>query len=219
MSNIPLKIVHGQKAFISLRKIQQIFWRCHMEFFLLIWLGDKMSQRQNVPLHFAPPWRHNVPTDAPSLATFCPTFSIWIPIPWAKLARIWGISWIYLGQFLALSAAISIYKRKPLVNWHFSGDKLSHSTKCPTFSPATKFPNLWTDAQESCWKVVGSFCRLSHFVNLKANTSGKGCAFSEHVLDISWLHLFHLRQIVPITLLAGNKMSLQLSITFLCISA
>ena len=37
-------------------------------------------------------------------------------------------------------------------------------------------------------KVVGTFCRLSHFVNLMPNTLGKICAFSEHVLDISWLH-------------------------------
>ena len=39
-------------------------------------LGDILSQRQNVPLHYAPPQRHNVPTYAPSPATFCPTFSI-----------------------------------------------------------------------------------------------------------------------------------------------
>merc|ERR1711873_376265 len=36
--------------------------------------------------------------------------------------------------------------------------------------------------------VVGTFCRLSHFINLMPNTLGKVCAFSEHVLDISWLH-------------------------------
>ena len=68
-------------------------------------LGDILSQGQIVPLHYAPPRRHIVPTDAPSPVTFCPTFSIWIPIPWAKLARISGISWIYLGQFLGISPA------------------------------------------------------------------------------------------------------------------
>ena len=67
--------------------------------------GDILSQGQIVTLHYAPPRRHIVPTDAPSPETFCPTFSIWIPIPWAKLARISGISWIYLGQFLGISAA------------------------------------------------------------------------------------------------------------------
>ena len=208
MSNIPLKIVHGQKAFISLRKIQQIFWRCHMEFFLLIWLGDKMSQRQNVPLHFAPPWRHNVPTDAPSLATFCPTFSIWIPIPWAKLARIWGISWIYLGQFLALSPAIGIYKRKPLINWHFSGDKLSHSTKCPTFSLATKCPNLCTHAQESYGKLLGHFvgcptlliwrpipwAKFAHLANMYWTYLG-------YILTTFWLHSGYI--LVTFWLLSG----------------
>ena len=77
-----------------------------------------------------------------------------------------GKACAYLGHILDLSWAIAghisgIYIRKPLSNWHFSGDKLSHPTKCPTFSPATKCPNLCTDAQESCWKVVGTFCRLS----------------------------------------------------------
>ena len=40
------------------------------------WLGDILSQGQIVPLHYAPPRRHIVPTDAPSPVTFCPTFSI-----------------------------------------------------------------------------------------------------------------------------------------------
>ena len=39
-------------------------------------LGDILSQGQIVPLHYAPPQRHIVPTDAPSPVTFCPTFSI-----------------------------------------------------------------------------------------------------------------------------------------------
>ena len=67
----------------------------------------QMSQRQNVPLHYASPWRHNVPTYAPSPATFCPTFSIWIPLPRAMLAGISGISWIYLWQ-LPFSMAANI---------------------------------------------------------------------------------------------------------------
>ena len=65
---------------------------------------------------------------------------------------------------------------------------MSHQTKCPSFSPETKCPKLCNDASESCWKIVGTFCQLSNFVNLKANTLGKGCAFRGHVLDISWLH-------------------------------
>ena len=91
------------------------------------------------------------------------------------------VSQVYLGYILDNFWAYlwHIYK-KPLFNWHFSGDKLSHQTKCPTFSPATKCPNLCTDAQKSCWKIVGTFCRLSHFVNLKANTLDKYCDFREH---------------------------------------
>ena len=44
--------------------------------YVINWLGDILSQQQNVPLHYAPPRRHNVPTYASSPATFCPTFSI-----------------------------------------------------------------------------------------------------------------------------------------------
>ena len=49
-----------------------------------------------------------------------------------------------------------IYK-KNIVQLAFSGDKLSHLTKCPTFSPATKCPNLCTHAQESYGKLLGHF--------------------------------------------------------------
>ena len=100
----------------------------------------------------------------------------------AYLRHILDISWAIFGHICG------IYVRKPLFNWHFLGDKLSHQTKCPTFSPETKCPKLCNDASESCWKIVGTFCQLSNFVNLKANTLGKGCAFRGHVLDISWLH-------------------------------
>ena len=74
-----------------------------------------MSQRQNVPLHYAPSRRHNVPTDAPSPATFCPTFSIFNLNPHTSgkactyLGQMWDISWAifghisgyYLAKFLA----------------------------------------------------------------------------------------------------------------------
>ena len=147
--------------------------------------GDKMSQRQNVPQHYAPPQQHNVPTYAPSPATFCPTFSIWIPTPRAKLVRISGISGIYLGQFLAISLAYiwenhcSTCIFEPQI---VPSDKMSH------FLPSDKIYQLMHLCTGKLWKVVGTFCRLSHFLNLKANTLGKVCAFSKHVLDISWLH-------------------------------
>ena len=153
----------------SFRKTEAQLCQCILIY--SAWLGDKMSQRQNVPLHYAPPRRHDIPTYAPSPATFCPTFSILIPIPWAKLGRISGISWIYLGQ---LPYLWHIYK-KTIVQLAFLGDKLSHPTKCPTFSLATKCPNLCTG---KLWKVVRTFCGLSHFVNLKV----------AHVLDIFWPH-------------------------------
>ena len=120
----------------SFRKTEAQLCQCILIY--SAWLGDKMSQRQNVPLHYAPPRRHDIPTYAPSPATFCPTFSILIPIPWAKLGRISGISWIYLGQ---LPYLWHIYK-KTIVQLAFLGDKLSHPTKCPTFfSLATNCPN------------------------------------------------------------------------------
>ena len=77
--------------------------------------GDILSQRQNVPLHYAPPQRHNVPTYASSPATFCPTFSIWIPIPRAKLAHISGISCLKIWN-LHLWAKIPLHglKFRPL---------------------------------------------------------------------------------------------------------
>ena len=142
-------------------------------------LGDILSQRQNVPLHYAPPRRHNVPTYAPSPATFCPTFSIWIPTPRAKLARISGISGIYLGQFLAISLAY-IWEN------HCS-TCIFRATNCPIWQNVPLSPrrqNVPTYAlmhrkvMESCWDIL-SVVPLCQF---------EGCAFSEHVLDIFWLH-------------------------------
>ena len=119
------------------------------------WLGDILSQRQNVPLHYAPPRRHNVPTYAPSPATFCPTFSIWIPTPRAKLARISGISGIYLGQFLAISLAY-IWEN------HCS-TCIFRATNCPIWQNVPLSPrrqNVPTYAlmhrkvMESCWDIL-----------------------------------------------------------------
>ena len=118
-------------------------------------LGDILSQRQNVPLHYAPPRRHNVPTYAPSPATFCPTFSIWIPTPRAKLARISGISGIYLGQFLAISLAY-IWEN------HCS-TCIFRATNCPIWQNVPLSPrrqNVPTYAlmhrkvMESCWDIL-----------------------------------------------------------------
>ena len=117
--------------------------------------GDKMSQRQNVPQHYAPPQQHNVPTYAPSPATFCPTFSIWIPTPRAKLVRISGISGIYLGQFLAISLAYiwenhcSTCIFEPQI---VPSDKMSH------FLPGDKMYQLMHLCTRKLWKVVGTFC-------------------------------------------------------------
>ena len=77
---------------------------------------------------------------------------------------------------------------KPLFHWHFSGDKLSQGDKMSHFLPGDKMSQLMHLCTGKLWKVVGTFCRLSHFVNLKANTLGKASTFSKHVLDISWLH-------------------------------
>ena len=92
--------------------------------------GDIMSQLMH------PPRRHFVP-----LSQF----------ESPHLGQIWDISWAIFGYISG------IYIRKPLFNLHFSGDKLSHLTKCPTFSPATKCPDLCTFAQESYGKLLGHF--------------------------------------------------------------
>ena len=114
--------------------------------------GDIMSQLMH------PPGRHFVP-----LSQFKSPY----------LGKSLRVSQVYLGYILAwaIFGHISgIYIRKPLFNWHFSGDKMSHPTKCPTFSPVTKCPNLCTDAQESCWKVVWfdfvAGVKVGHFVIL-----------------------------------------------------
>ena len=108
----PFKNLPGVPRYGGIGHARDYVWTLYVHtcFYTLLYtfimrLGDILSQRQNVPLHYAPPRWHNVPTYAPSPVTFCPTFSIWIPIPWAKLACISGISWIYLGQFLAISLA------------------------------------------------------------------------------------------------------------------
>ena len=182
----------------------------------ILGLGDILSQRQNVPLHYAPPRRQMSQLMHPPQRHFVPLSQFESPhlgqslhVSRAYLGYILGNFWPYLWHIC----------KKTIVQLAFFGRQIVPSDKMSHFLPGDKMSQLMHSCTGKLWKVVRTFCRLSHFVNLKANTSGKGCAFSEHVLDISWLHLFHLRQIVPITLLAGNKMSLQLSITFLCISA
>ena len=108
----PFKNLPGVPRYGGIGHARDYVWTLYVHtcFYTLLYtfimrLGDILSQRQNVPLHYAPPQRHNVPTYGTSPATFCPTFSIWIPTPRAKLARISGISGIYLGQFLAISLA------------------------------------------------------------------------------------------------------------------
>ena len=79
-----------------------------------------MSQRQNVPLHYAPSCRHNVPTDALSFVPLSkfesPYLGQSLHISRAYLGCILGNFWPYLRH---------IYK-KPLSNWHFLGKKLSN---------------------------------------------------------------------------------------------
>ena len=77
---------------------------------------------------------------------------------------------------------------KPLFHWHFSGDKLSQGDKMSHFLPGDKMSQHMHLCAGKLGKVFGTFCQLSHFVNWKASTLGKVCAFREHVLDISWLN-------------------------------
>ena len=137
--------------------------------------GDKMSQLMH------PPRQHFVPFsqfESPHLANAC-----------AYLGHIWDISWAIFGHISG------IYIRKPLFNLHFSGDKLSHLTKCPTFSPATKCPNLCTYAQESYGKLLGHFvgcptlliwrpipwAKFAHLANMYWTYLG-------YILTTFWLH-------------------------------
>ena len=145
--------------------------------------GDILSQLMHPPRwHFVPLSQYESPYLGQSLR-----------VSQAYLGYILGNFWAYLRHICKKTIVQLAFLGRQIVPSdkmsHFlPRDKLSHQTNCPTFSPETKCPKLCNDASESCWKIVGTFCQLSNFVNLKANTLGKGCAFRGHVLDISWLH-------------------------------
>ena len=130
--------------------------------------GDIMSQLMH------PPRRHFVP-----LSQFeSPHLGQSLRVSRAYLGYILGNFWPYLWH---------IYK-KTIVQLAFFGRQIVPSDKMSHFLPGDKMSQLMHLCTGKLWKVVGTFCRLSHFVNLMPNTLGKVCAFSEHVLDISWLH-------------------------------
>ena len=134
------------------------------------WLGDILSQRQIVPPAF---FGQIVPDD---------NMSYFLPMPQIVPATKCPIS------SPATKCPTDDPTEKPLFHWHFSGDKLSQGDKMSHFLPGDKMSQLMHLCTGKLWKVVGTFCRLSHFVNLRANTLGKVCAFSKYVLDIFWLH-------------------------------
>ena len=124
--------------------------------------GDIMSQFMH------PPRRHFVP-----LSQFeSPYLGQSLRVAQAYLRYILGNFWPYLRHI----------HKKTIVQMAFLGDKLSHPTKCPTLSPATKCPNLYAlmhrKVMESCWDIL-SIVPLCQFVE---------CAFREHLLNIFWLH-------------------------------
>ena len=129
--------------------------------------GDIMSQLKH------PPQRHFVPLQFES--------------PYIRESL--RVSWSYLGYILGNFRPYlrHVYK-KIIVQLAFFGRQIVPSDKMFHFLPIDKMSQLMHLCTRELWKVVGTFCRLSHFVNLKANTLGKGCAFSKHVLDTSWLH-------------------------------
>ena len=154
--------------------------------------GDIMSQLMH------PPRRHFVP-----LSQFeSPHLGQSLRVSRAYLGYILGNFWPYLWH---------IYE-KTIVQLAFFGRQIVPSDKMSHFLPGDKMSQLMHLCTGKLWKVVGTFCRLSHFVNLKVNTLGKVCTMPKS-------GLFHLRQIVPIAFFTGDKMSQQLSITFMCISA
>ena len=130
--------------------------------------GDIMSQLMH------PPRRHFVP-----LSQFeSPHLGQSLRVSRAYLGYILGNFWPYLWH---------IYE-KTIVQLAFFGRQIVPSDKMSHFLPGDKMSQLMHLCTGKLWKVVGTFCRLSHFVNLMPNTLGKVCAFSEHVLGISWLH-------------------------------
>ena len=121
-----------------------------------------------------PPRRHFVP-----LSKFeSPYLGQSLRVSQAYLGYILGNFWAYLRHIC----------KKTIVQLAFLGRQIVPSDKLSHFLPGDKMSQLMHWCITKLWKVVGTFCRLSHFVNLMPNTLGKVCAFSEHVLDISWLH-------------------------------
>ena len=130
--------------------------------------GDIMSQLMH------PPRRHFIP-----LCQFeSPYLGQSLHISRAYLGHILGNFWPYLRHI----------HKKTIVPLAFFGQQIVPDNKMSHFLPGDKMSQLMHLCTGKLWKVVGTFCRLSHFVNLMPNTLGKVCAFSEHVLDISWLH-------------------------------
>ena len=133
--------------------------------------GDIMSQLMH------PPRRHFVP-----LSQFeSPHLGQSLRLSRAYLGYILGNFWPYLWH---------IYK-KTIVQLAFFGRQIVPSDKMSHFLPGDKMSQLMHLCTGKLWKVVGTFCRLSHFVNLMPNTLGKVCAFSEHsnyILAAFWLH-------------------------------
>ena len=163
--------------------------------------SDIMSQLMH------PPRRH-----------FVPLSQFESPYLGQSLRRISGISWIYLGQFLAISLAYieENHCSTGIFGWQIPIRQIVPATKCPISSLATKCP---TDAPIKTIVSLAFFRRqivprrqnvpLSPqrqnvptyaLMHRKVMESDKdillvvplcqfeGCAFSEHVLNIFWLH-------------------------------
>ena len=109
--------------------------------------GDIMSQLMH------PPRRHFVP-----LSQFeSPHLGQSLRVSRAYLGYILGNFWPYLWH---------IYE-KTIVQLAFFGRQIVPSDKMSHFLPGDKMSQLMHLCTGKLWKVVGTFCRLSHFVNLK----------------------------------------------------
>ena len=117
-----------------------------------------LSQRQNVPLS---PRRKNVPLmhkkpmshwhftgDKLSQTTKCPAFS-----PCDKLSQRQNVPFPPRQQ----NVPLMILLKNHCFTRIFRATNCPKVTKCPTFSPATKCPNLCTYAHESYGKLLGHF--------------------------------------------------------------
>ena len=98
-----------------------------------------------------PPWRHFV-----SLSQFeSPHLGQSLRVSRAYLGYILGNFWPYLWH---------IYK-KTIVQLAFFGRQIVPSDKMSHFLPGDKMSQLMHLCTGKLWKVVGTFCRLSHFVS------------------------------------------------------